>query len=204
MEKKAVADFKNEYPVNIRLGFIGGLLVAIALFALAPKEFYIQPTKVKAVKATELENITMKVEDLTPPPPQQEQAVPVEAAEGEEVEATTIASTQFSDVYTPVEEKVDVPVVDFFKVEKKPQVIQSHTPEYPKDAKENGWAGTVFVEALVGPDGKVHDVRLAQSSGYTSLDQAALNDARLWLFSPGEQRGQPVKVWVNIPFHFKQ
>ncbi|MQY70629.1 energy transducer TonB, partial [bacterium] len=24
-----------------------------------------------------------------------------------------------------------------------------------------------------------------------------------WTFSPAEQRGKPVRVWVNIPFNFR-
>ncbi|MBD3285929.1 TonB family protein [candidate division WOR-3 bacterium] len=204
MDKKPVADLKRSYPIYLRLGFIGAILINIGLFALMPKGYAVKPYKATVAQTTELDNIEMKAEDLTPPPPKEEEAaMPEEAESEEEIEATTIAKTEFAEVYAPVEEKVDIPVVDFFKVEKKPEPIKQFEPEYPRDARESKASGTVFVNALVGPNGRVLDVKLAQSSGYPSLDNAALKAARNWVFSPGEQRGQPVKVWVNIPFTFK-
>jgi TonB family protein len=97
----------------------------------------------------------------------------------------------------------DVPVVDYYKIEKKPQVVSQHTPVYPAKARNEGHQGTVFVNALVGPYGRVVDVKISQCSGWEELDNAALEAARHWTFTPGEQRGKPVKVWVRIPFHFK-
>ncbi|MCK4333843.1 energy transducer TonB [candidate division WOR-3 bacterium] len=97
----------------------------------------------------------------------------------------------------------DVPIVDYYKIEKKPQVVNQHTPVYPAKAQNEGHEGTVFVNALVGPYGHVIDVEILQSSGWEELDNAALEAARHWTFTPGEQRGKPVKVWVRIPFHFK-
>lgn len=202
MEKKAVADLKREYPIYLRWGMIGALLINIGMFTLLPKKYKVKPYTAHVAPITELDEITMEMKDFTPPPPEEKQALAVEAESEEEIEATTIAKTEFAEIYAPVEEKVNIPVVDFFKVEKKPEVLKQVRPEYPRDAREQGWKGSAFVEALVGADGRVKDVRLVQSSGYNTLDQAALKAARLWVFSPGEQRGQPVKVWVNIPFHF--
>jgi protein TonB len=48
----------------------------------------------------------------------------------------------------------------------------------------------------------VIDVRLVKGSGFDILDQAAMSTARRWTFTPAEQRGKPVRVWVNIPFNF--
>ncbi|MBN2379555.1 energy transducer TonB [candidate division WOR-3 bacterium] len=202
-EKKPVADIKRDYPINLRWGAIGALILNIGMFVLLPKAFEFKSYTPKASTETKLKDIMPEMKDFTPPPPEQEAAVPVEAESEEEIEATTIAKTEFAEVYTPIEEKGEIPVVDFFKVEKKPEVIKKDKPPYPRDAQENRWSGTVFVNALVGPEGRVLDVELAQSSGYSSLDQAALQSARKWLFTPGEQRGQPVKVWVNIPFNFE-
>jgi len=203
MEKKAVADIKRDYPIYIRIGFIGALLINIGMLVLLPRKFDVRPYKASVTESVELDEITTEVEDLTPPPPdQQEEAVPVEAESEEEIEAATIAKTEFEEVYAPIEEKGDVPVVDFFKVEKKPQPITQIKPDYPRDAMENNWEATVIVQALVGPNGRVLDVKLANPSNYASLNKAALSAARGWVFSPGEQRGQPVKVWVNIPFTF--
>ncbi|MBA7690786.1 hypothetical protein ES703_99318 [subsurface metagenome] len=43
MAKKPVADMKQSYPIYVRLGVIGALLINIALFALAPRSMNVKP-----------------------------------------------------------------------------------------------------------------------------------------------------------------
>ena len=47
-------------------------------------------------------------------------------------------------------------------------------PEYPYGAKRRGEEGTVVVEVRIGPDGRVRDASVAESSGSRRLDQAAV------------------------------
>ncbi|MBN2379760.1 energy transducer TonB [candidate division WOR-3 bacterium] len=93
-------------------------------------------------------------------------------------------------------------VVKFTKVQEKPELITEVKPEYPEEARREGYEGIVFVEALVSTDGTIAEAKLVQSSGYESLDKAALDAAVKWTFTPAEHRGKPVKVWVSIPFNF--
>ncbi|MBN2379763.1 energy transducer TonB [candidate division WOR-3 bacterium] len=97
----------------------------------------------------------------------------------------------------------EAPIVDYDEADVKPIVLKKDTPEYPRDAQENGWSGTVFINALVGTDGLVEEARVRESSGYESLDNAALESALLWQFVPGEHRGRPAWVWVKITFTFE-
>lgn len=76
-------------------------------------------------------------------------------------------------------------------------------PPYPRIARRRGQEGTVFLEVFVSEKGLVSDVRIGASSGYESLDQAAVNGVRQWLFTPGMQGGGPVSMWVNVPVRFK-
>lgn len=201
-KKKSVADLKQSYPIYMRVGVIGALLINIALFALMPKKMNVRPYQTREKKAIISEEINLLVEDLIEPLPEAKPAMPVEAESEEEVEAATIAETEFAEVYTRPEESVEIPVVAFWKVEKKPQPQYSPKPLYPERARAAEMEGQTIVEALVDIDGKVIDVRLVKSSGFDILDQAAMSTARKWTFTPAEQRGKPVRVWVNIPFNF--
>lgn len=66
--------------------------------------------------------------------------------------------------------------------------------KYPVIAQENGITGRVFVKFIVGKDGGVYDVEVLRGVD-PSLDQEAIRVIKnLPKFSPGKQRGKPVKV----------
>jgi TonB family protein len=198
-----VADYKLAYPFNIRWGTIGALLIALVLFLLIPQRFNIKPyQKSNVEKAIISEDIKLNVENLVAPPPEVKPAVPEEASSEEEVQAATMGQTEFAEIYSKPEEAVDIPIVPYYKVEKKPAPQYSPKPDYPPIAKQSGMEGQVIIEAIVYPDGSVGEVKVMKSSGYPELDRAAADAARKWKFSPGEQRGVPVKVPVSIPFNF--
>ncbi len=76
-------------------------------------------------------------------------------------------------------------------------------PEYPLAARRRGLQGVVLLEVLIDVNGKVRNLRLAESSGHNSLDQAALQSVRTWLFSPGTVGGKPQEMWVKVPVRFE-
>lgn len=49
---------------------------------------------------------------------------------------------------------------------------------YPLLARKRGWEGDVVLELRLEADGRMSNVRIAESSGYTLLDRAALKSAR--------------------------
>jgi TonB family protein len=61
--------------------------------------------------------------------------------------------------------------------------------------------GTVHVKVLVGTDGIPKDARVIKSDA-VQLDKAALESALQWRFKPATLKGEPVEVWVVIPFKF--
>ena len=75
-------------------------------------------------------------------------------------------------------------------------------PEYPDNARNKGWEGTVRLQILVGTEGRVEEVRVIGSSGYAELDQAAQRAVRTWRFSPALQKGVPVAAWAALPVVF--
>jgi periplasmic protein TonB len=86
-----------------------------------------------------------------------------------------------------------------------PAYLANPSPEYPAIARRRGYEGTVLVEVLVSRDGRVEDLRLLQSSGYSVLDQAAMTSMKGWLFEPATINEEKVEMWVKVPvrFHLK-
>ena len=79
--------------------------------------------------------------------------------------------------------------------------VREVPPIYPPEAVAKGIEGTVQVRALIGTDGKVKDATVLKSAS-PSLDQAALDAARRWVFKPEKQKGRAVETWAIIPLHF--
>ena len=84
-----------------------------------------------------------------------------------------------------------------------PLYRQNPVPEYPSIARKRGYQGTVVLEVLVTAEGKVKELALSASSGFSVLDQAALASVNTWLFEPGTRGGEKVDMWVKVPVRFR-
>ena len=94
---------------------------------------------------------------------------------------------------------LDAPVY----VEELPAVVKEVKPVYPQFARDAGVEGLVLVKVLVGKDGRVLDARLSEKDQVPMLNEAALDAARQWRFTPGLANGRPVVCWTAIPFRFR-
>jgi protein TonB len=75
-------------------------------------------------------------------------------------------------------------------------------PEYPVEARRRGLEGDVAVKVLVGPKGEVLEAEVVKGVD-PLLDEAALEAARRSRWTPGSQRGTPVKAWMLLPYRFE-
>ena len=76
-------------------------------------------------------------------------------------------------------------------------------PNYPASARRRAQQGTVTVRVLVGADGSVERAEVSDSSGFDSLDDAALETVRSrWRFVPARHGGIAVESWVLVPIRF--
>ena len=82
-------------------------------------------------------------------------------------------------------------------------VIATMVREYPPLLRDAGIGGTVRVYFFINEGGIVEQVRLDQSSGHEALDDAALNVAGAYEFSPAMNDEEPVPVWVSFPITFQ-
>ena len=76
-------------------------------------------------------------------------------------------------------------------------------PAYPLEAKRFGLEGKTVVRAMVRSDGTAAFARLAESSGYRSLDDAAIRAVLGAKFNPGRNAsGQAVGGELLVPINF--
>jgi periplasmic protein TonB len=77
-------------------------------------------------------------------------------------------------------------------------------PVYPRRARRRGWTGVVLLEIHVRADGTVADVEIAETSGHTVLDRAALEAALGWRFEPAHRGDVRVARTIRQPIRFSQ
>jgi TonB family protein len=83
------------------------------------------------------------------------------------------------------------------------EVIEAMNAEYPPLLREAGVGGTVRVYFFIDAQGRVEHTRIDRSSGHEALDEAALQVAHVYQFSPALNRDEPVPVWVSFPITFR-
>ena len=84
-----------------------------------------------------------------------------------------------------------------------PSYLRNPAPAYPMLARERGYEGTIHLDVEVLPSGHCGDLRIAQSSGYAILDDAAASAVRRWRFKPATRGQRPMALWVEIPITFR-
>jgi len=77
-------------------------------------------------------------------------------------------------------------------------------PDYPPASRRAGEEGTVQLQVLVLASGRAGEVKVARSSGFPKLDEAAINEVkRNWRFVPGKEDGKPVDMWHTFAVTFR-
>lgn len=74
---------------------------------------------------------------------------------------------------------------------------------YPAEAKKEGRSGMTVLSIQVSENGTVLKVSVAKSSGFTDLDQAAMDAAQKIQFRPALKDGKAVTADVMLPVKFK-
>ena len=75
--------------------------------------------------------------------------------------------------------------------------------KYPRKAQNIGVEGKVFLTFIIDEKGKVSDVAVVKGIGAGCDEEAIRVVSSLPQFSPGKQRGIPVKVKMMLPISFK-
>jgi len=82
--------------------------------------------------------------------------------------------------------------------------VRTPDPKYPKTAVKTKGQGTVVLCLIVGPEGRVSDVRVARSLS-PDLDDAAVKTVYSWAFAPATKNGRSVasQLWTEVSFRVR-
>jgi TonB family protein len=83
-----------------------------------------------------------------------------------------------------------------------PRAVFAPDPEYSEEARKAKYQGTCVLWVVIGPDGRVRDLRVARTLGL-GLDEKAMEAVKTWKFEPAMKDGKPVAVQINIEITFR-
>jgi periplasmic protein TonB len=151
------------------------------------------------------EDSSEHVEESDPQP--REQSVVKEELDTEQVPFSALKSgekTEISGATRDLSEMLEREALSQQEIkEARPLYRDNPPPDYPRRAMQRNQQGTVFLEVLVNSRGRVEEIKVAESSGYSILDRAARDAVRDWVFKPGRKAGRPVDTWVRLPVRFE-
>jgi protein TonB len=154
-----------------------------------------------------------QVQETPPPEPA---PVPPQPAPVLQVAEPTVAPANAEFVVAATTNKVIVPEIEEPESTPQPVVVpapivvktearyrRNPEPPYPLQAKRRRQEGLVLLRVLVTPQGTAKQLEVMQSSGFTILDEAAVQAVRAWEFEPAVVDGRLVSSEVEVPVRFK-
>jgi periplasmic protein TonB len=216
--KKPEANLRNYYTILWETGMILALLIAI----LAVRIEFIPSEEAEYVAVETQEEVIMeeivqtRQQPEIPPPPRP--PVPVEVPNDVIIEDIDIAIDAELDLFAETRlppppppsaeaEEEDDEEEFFVFVEEMPQlkgglVALQQIIQYPELARRAGIEGRVHVQFIVNELGNVEDPVVIRGIG-GGCDEEAVRVVKQAQFSPGLQRGKPVRVQFSLPIYFK-
>jgi len=218
-KKNPKVDLEKKRGLFLQIGLALSLLIVLGAFEYRSYEKVVSSLGDLILEEDfeeEIENTFREEKPPPPPPPPPDEIVIVE--DNEEIEETVIEETESDEDLEVIEEEEETTDEIFMVVEDMPrfegctdetctqtkimQFIAKKT-KYPPIAKENNITGRVFVSFVVDKTGSVTDVKILRGVD-KYLDAEAVRVVKsLPKFSPGKQRGKPVKVQYNVPISFR-
>lgn len=223
---------RKKYNKYVTISFVVGLFVLGSLLAYPVIASYVNKTLSlkNTEKEVRVEMIKPLSEDFVPPPPVEMEKItapkfvaPVVVDEDVEtnIETQEDLSSKPNDaplvdnnneitivekpdlVIEPVNKKEEV----FMVVEEQPYLENLYeflgsNIKYPEEAKELGIQGKVFVTFVVEKDGSITEVKVIRGIGGGCDEEAVRVVQSMPKWTPGKQRGVPVRVQFNIPVKF--
>lgn len=86
-----------------------------------------------------------------------------------------------------------------------PRILSKVEPVYPGEARREGIRGSVGVRIEVLENGRPGEIEIQRSSGYDSLDEAALQAVRKWRFVPAQEAdsGRAIRCFTTLTVVFR-
>ena len=146
------------------------------------------------------------VERAVPSPPQEETPpeVKLEKPIRRELGEIKLPEPKLNQTIKQSEQSNNSPVAPRqARLDAPPKPKRNIKPDYPKGARQRGEQGDVVLEIRVNAEGTVDDVKVATSSGFAELDEAAVRAAKAAKFSPARSGHDPVASTARLKLQFK-
>ena len=211
--KKDSADLRMYHTLFMQVGYIVALLFVIGLVRINIYSAPPAPIMVEMQEEIIMEEVIQTKQIETPPPPPRP-PVPVEVPNDEIIEDEILdldTELDLGDMFElppPPPPRDDEPEDDFFVVvEQMPQLrgglgALQRKVSYPEMARRAGIQGRVTIQFIVNERGEVEDPRVIRGIG-GGCDEEALKAVQSARFTPGMQRGRPVRVQYSLPIVFR-
>lgn len=84
-------------------------------------------------------------------------------------------------------------------------LLSGTPPAYPMSSRHKHEQGTVVLRLVISEEGRVIDVSVSKSSGFSALDDAAVSSVKKWRWSRTIRDGRSISIsgLVRIPFVLK-
>jgi TonB family protein len=106
--------------------------------------------------------------------------------------------------FAPTEQAERFPNVRFVDLKELDIVSAPHFEKfYPSFSKHAGERGAARLLVSIDASGRVVGVKVAKSSGFPRLDQAAVNLSQHFVFDSYQHNGQPCAIQTSIEVEFK-
>ena len=220
IRKTEKADLRLRYPLYIELGLALTIVLLILAFRMDLRSESTMQVTMAEQEVVQMEDIVQTQQDQRPPPPPRP-PVPVEVPNDEILEDADLDLDASLDLDAPLadlpppppppptqtQQVEEVEPEIFVIVEQMPELIGG-LPElqklitYPEIAKKAGVEGRVIVQFVVNEQGAVVDPVVVRGIG-AGCDEEAIRAVQQARFTPGKQRGKPVRVKMSLPITFK-
>ncbi|HPK05496.1 MAG TPA: energy transducer TonB [Bacteroidales bacterium] len=221
-KKTPKADLENKRVLFIQLGIIFTLAIVLLAFEWKTYDRILTDLGTRDVVEIPEEMIEITRQDQPPPPV----APPPQTTQFKIVEDDVDIKDDFIidvDVDQKTEIEAYVPPVSvgeeeevaeqeiFIVVEDAPQYpggdearirFLNDNIRYPQMARESGIQGIVYITFVVERDGSITDVRILRPIGGGCDEEAIRVIKAMPKWTPGKQRGRPVRVQFNMPIRF--
>lgn len=223
-KKSPKASLEDKKFTYVLMGLVFVLSVCYVAFEWTEKDVKVHDVvDVDAGFEDEID-IQQTTQETTPPPPPPPAPQEVEAInvvdDDVETETVEINTEDQKDVEVVIQAPVEAPVeeeeeeeVIFMVVESMPEFpggqqqlfkFINENVKYPVIAQENGIQGRAVCQFVVNKDGSIVDVVVVRTSGDASLDKEAVRVIKsMPKWTPGKQRGKPVRVKYTVPINFR-
>jgi len=209
--KNPKADLRKFYYRSFEISLIISLAAIIVAFKFSPqlsKTELLSEGIQEIIKIDEIIN-TVQKPDIPPPPKVPE---PIDLTSNEDFMEIDFNETVWNENDNiappppppPAKIPDEIPIFVWSEVMPEPigglAVIQQKVT-YTEIAKRIGLEGKVIIEAVIDENGNVIDAKVLKGLG-GGLDEESLHAVQTTRFSPGLQRGKPIRVRINIPVKF--